>query len=264
MALNTRTRRIATIAPRGKGRDGRRFERTVLPPHARVLAELTFTRQGQKTVEVLITDLSPVGIGVIATSSSPYDLPPLRRRVEVTLPEGHVLEGVVADKFGLEGAEEGIHRVGIELRAAGTTFDEVKARPQKLVLDLREALYEVLPCYVDASLPLLAGVTRLEGAVTLVSLECASVNFPYLHPGLFLGLEIDFLALLPEGEFQLQGEVSDILPSRTGAGVDVLVTFDEKPKRFLHSFAQFYLRQKLVQARKALSDELTEAGFLSD
>jgi|GEM_PF-5569251 len=261
--MNTRTRRIATIAPRGKGRDGRRFERTVLPPHARVPAEISFSRGGDQTAKVLITDLSPVGIGVIA-SATHDDLPPLRRKVEITLPEGHVLEGVVADKFGLEGDQQGLNRIGIELRAAGTTFEELASRPGKLRLDLREALYEVLPCYIDASLPLLAGVTRLEGAVTLVSVECASVHFPYLHPGLFLGLEVAFLALLPEGEFRLGAEVSDIVPSRAGSGVDVLLTFEEKPRRFLASFAQFYLRQKMVQVRKQLQAELAASGFLGD
>jgi hypothetical protein len=264
MAMSTRPRKIAaTVSSRGRGRDVRRFERTVLPAHARVEAELSFTHKGERTTPVLITDLSPLGIGVVVSKGDPAELlPPLRRRVDVTLPGGHVLEGVVADKYNLEGADAGLHRVGIELRAAGTTFEELRDRPQKLILDLREGLHEVLPCSVEASLPLLSGITHLEGAVTAVSLECAVVNFPYLHPGLFLGLEVVFQSTLPEGEMRLEAEVSDLLPARAGAGVDVLLTFDSKPTPFLSAFSQFYMRQRLVLVKRQLSAELVASGFL--
>jgi hypothetical protein len=150
------------------------------------------------------------------------------------------------------------------LRSSGVTFEELKARPDAALLNLRDALSEVLPCYIDASLPLLAGVTRLEGAVTMVGLDSACVNFPYLHPGLFLGLEIHFLARLPEGDHTMLAEVSDLMPAKAGQGVDVLFTFDERPQKFLHSFAHFYARQKVVQLKKQLMDDLYSAGFLED
>jgi hypothetical protein len=265
MATNTRPRRVTPLDSRPRERDVRRFERTLLPAHARVPAELSFHRNGERTVEVLITDLSPAGLGVIATSRRPEDLPPLRRKVELTLPEGHVLEGIVVDRFGLEGQGCDIGRVGIELRAAGTTFEELKGRSSKQILDLRDGLHEVLPCFVDASLPLLSGVTRLEGALTSVSLECVSVNFPYIHPGLFLGLEVECVAILPEGEFRLVAEISDLVPARAGlAGVDVLLTFDTSPKRFLSAFAQTFVRQRMIQTKRKLQDELAQAGFLPE
>lgn len=265
MATNTRPRRVSALDSRPRERDVRRFERTLLPAHARVPAELSFQKNGERTVNVLITDLSPAGLGVIAASHLAEDLPPLRRKVDLTLPEGHVLEGIVVDRFGLEGQGCDVGRVGIELRAAGTTFEELKSRSSKQVLDLRDGLHEVLPCFVDACLPLLSGVTRLEGAITTVSLECAAVNFPYVHPGLFLGLEVECVAVLPEGEFRLLAEISDIVPARAGlAGVDVMLTFDAAPKRFLSAFAHAFVRQRMIQAKRKLQDELTQAGFLPE